>query len=114
MPHLPPVEITGGSLFIDIPLKQRRPDKEVLFRSVETPEREFPSWKDLPVHSEESEPYPEAHHVHDPVQYKVQRYAAADETTSIYLIEIYGEDETEILEFRPKGKKCSVKIYYAG
>ena len=152
MPHLPPVEITGGSLFLEVPVNEVSARGEVV-KSLFELEQDFETYpvkgvrhciekdrvagkrvaeaayaevadnrvlrreganlegyarEDQHSHSEKKRPNDDSR------RYAIQRYTAVDRKAQIYLVEIYGENEKEMLEFRPTyGMKCSVKVYYA-
>lgn len=91
MPHLPPVTIRGGSVKITIPVKDA--DGKPLFDKKT---------------KRDAEPYPPSKK-----KYPSDVYTASDHHAQIYSIEIYGADDKEVFEFRPKDGKCTIKIYYA-
>lgn len=138
MPHLPPVEITGGSLYLEVPLNEVNNGNivQTLFeignQSVKTyPEEEY--YESLSkqgavaeavaevadnglLRKERSSFYPEPDDVtnpHQPRQFTLQRYEVNDTNPQIYLIEVFGANDQEILEFRPVNGKCKIKVYYA-
>lgn len=112
MPHLPALEVIGGSVTLKIPLNQVNAQGTVVQTLFKKGEREI-------------ECYPEDEHKHareksqgkdqkDGVkQYTVQSYATTEDADAyIYLIEISGPEG--VFEFRPKdGKKCHIKVYFA-
>ena len=98
MPHLPPVTIIGGSVKIRIPVSEVNDTGEECGEPLFKRKRE-------PV----SEPYPPDSNK----RYALEQYSASDRHAQIYSIEIHGEDEVEVFEFRPKKGKCRVEIYYA-
>ena len=98
MPHLPPVTIIGGSVKIRIPVKalddHEKECGELLFKK-----------EDERV----KKPYPPG----SKTKYASEEYSASDRHAQIYSIEIHGEEEDEVFEFRPKRGKCRIEIYYA-
>jgi hypothetical protein len=98
MPHLPPVTIRGGSVKIRIPVKALDDNEkecgELLFKK-------------------EPERVKKAYPPDSKTKYALEEYSAADHHAQIYSIEIHGEDEDEVFEFRPKHGKCTIEIYYA-
>lgn len=117
MPHLPPVEIRGGSVTLKIPVEEvdaKGNPLQTLFKKGK---------REIETYPEAGKTYPEAGKNRARKQsdtktavkkYKVQSYSTTEEADSyIYLVEIHGEDEDEVFEFRPKDGKCTVRVYFA-
>lgn len=154
MPHLPPVEILGGSVTIEIPINEVNAQGDVLnalFKKKKKVIETYPEGKEFKSLREKEEQVIEAHpnennyksllereehgigtypngkgyqssvlekegcdlesRPHRPGKYTIRRFKASE--SQIYLIQIYGDTESEVFEFRPRGGKCKVKIYYA-
>ena len=115
MPHLPPVDVTGGSVIIELPIEKVNSKGEVvqpLFYKEEMVTKAYRKGDDnralLETNKAALQTYSKGIS-----RYNVQQYSAVDAKAQIYLIEIHGLDGDETFEFRPKSGKCSVRIYYA-
>lgn len=90
MPHLPPIEVDGGSVTIKMPVKEGAGDR---IKQVD----EF---------------------VHDPTEpadhrVTMNRYTDIEPDSRIYLIEIQGTPGSVSHKFTPNaGGVCSIKIHY--
>jgi len=98
MPHLPPTSINGGSVKIRIPVFEVDDNEEQCGDTL------FEKEKKLIIDT-----YPP----HSKKRYAFKQYSASDHHAEIYSIEIHGDDEDEVFEFRPKDGKCTIEIYYA-
>jgi hypothetical protein len=98
MPHLPPPTVFGGSVKVRIPVSEVNDYGE---RCGE------------PLFKKETKPIIEAYPPHSKKKYAFEQYSATDTHAKIYKIEIYGDDEDEVFEFRPEDGKCTIEIYYA-
>jgi hypothetical protein len=112
MPHLPAVEINGGSVTLKVPVNEVNAKGKVLQTLFEKGRREietYPEVEDrLAQKQSDIKTRPEAK------RYTIESYSTVEKADAyIYLVEIYGEDEDEIFEFRPKDGKCSIKVYFA-
>ena len=113
MPHLPPVELIGGSVTINLPVNEVDAEGEVLqclFGKGNPEIKPYPAEEDkLDRKEPDNKTYPK-----EAKRYTIQSYSTLEQANAqIYLVEIYGADESEMFEFRPKEGKCSVKVYYA-
>lgn len=112
MPHLPEVEIRGGSVTLKIPVNEVNAKGKVLQtlfkkgrRKIET----YPEGADLARKQYDIKTPPQA-----AKKYAVESYSTVKKADAyIYLVEISGKDEDEIFEFRPKDRKCHIKVYFA-
>ncbi|HXU35866.1 MAG TPA: hypothetical protein VN937_05840 [Blastocatellia bacterium] len=112
MPHLPALEVIGGSVTLKIPLNKVNAKGEVVQTIFEKGIREIECYPEVEKHhaQEKSQGKDQKDGAK---QYTVQSYATPEDSDAyIYLIEISGEDG--VFEFRPKdGKKCQIKVYFA-
>jgi len=98
MPHLPPPGIIGGSVKIRIPVYE-----------VDDYEKQCGDT----LFEKEEKLIIEAYPPHSKKRYAFKQYSASDHHAEIYKIEIHGDDEDEVFEFRPKNGKCTIEVYYA-
>ena len=113
MPHLPAVEILGGSVTLKIPVSEVDAKGKVLQTLFEKGKQKIETYPEggdkLPLKQSGSKTQPQA-----AKKYTVQSYSTSEKADAyIYLVEIHGEDGDEIFEFRPKDGKCKVKVYFA-
>lgn len=113
MPHLPPVEITGGSVTIEVPVNEVDAKGEVLqslFKKRNRVIETYPPKEDnLNREEPDTKTYPK-----DAKKYTIQSYSTVEKADAyIYLVELYGADDREIFEFRPEDGKCKIKVYFA-
>ena len=112
MPHLPPVELIGGSVTIGIPVNEVNAKGEVLqclFEKGKPAIETYPAEDKLDRQEPDTKTYPK-----EAKRYTIESYSTLEGANAqIYLVEIYGADDSEMFEFRPKEGKCSVKVYYA-
>lgn len=98
MPHLPPVTIRGGSVKIRIPVNEVNDNGEECGE---------------PLFKKKTKRVTDTHPPDSKKKYASEVYSLADRRAQIYSIEIYGADEHEVFEFRPKDGNCTIEIYYA-
>ena len=98
MPHLPPPTVFGGSVKVRIPVYEVNDHEEKCGD---------------PLFEKEEKLIIEAYPPHSKKRYAFKQYSASDHHAEIYKIEIHGDDEDEVFEFRPKNGKCTIEIYYA-
>lgn len=112
MPHLPPVELKGGSVTVRVPVNEVNAKGKVLqtlFEKVRPKVCTYPEDGDRLARKQSDKTNPQ-----DAKRYTVESYSTGEKADAyIYLIEIYGEDDDEIFEFRPKDGKCKVSVYFA-
>lgn len=113
MPHLPALEVNGGSVTLKIPLNQVNAKGKVVQTLFKKGEREIECYPEDEKNDAREKSLGKDQK--DGVKrYTVQSYATTEDADAyIYLVEISGEDEDEIFEFRPKDGKCKVKVYFA-
>lgn len=112
MPHLPPVELRGGSVTVRVPVSEVNAKGRVLqtlFEKIRPKVVTYPEGGDKQARKQSDKTKPQ-----EAKRYSVESYSTGEKTDAyIYLIEIYGEDDDEIFEFRPKDGKCKVNVYFA-
>ena len=112
MPHLPPVEIGGGSVKLRLPIDEVGANGRVVQTLFENGSREIETYPEIDDKAERKESSKTTNEKSK--RYRVQSYSTPKEADAyIYLVEIYGEDADEVFEFRPKEGKCKLKIYFA-
>lgn len=113
MPHLPPVDLTGGSVTLKIPINEVNANGRVLQTLFEKGEREIETYPEV----DDKRKGKQSDITTSPQEakrYSVQSYSTSKKADAyIYLVEIRGEDDDEIFEFRPQDGKCKVRVYFA-
>ena len=113
MPHLPALEVKGGSVTLKIPLNQVNAKGRVVQTIFEKGKREIECYPEVEK-NQAREKSQGKDKKDDAKQYTVLSYATPEDSDAyIYMVEISGEDEDEVFEYRPKNGKCQVKVYFA-
>lgn len=113
MPHLPPVVISGGSVTLKFPVDEVDAKGKVVqtfFDKAKQKIETYPEDGDKLARKQTDNKT----NSHKAKRYTQQSFKTTKEADAyIYMVEIYGEDDDETFEFRPKDGKCSVKVYFA-